>query len=91
MLHRKLLCLAVALIVLEGSQAFAADVITLRCDFPQAKAHYNNVVADQRGISITSYTRDDETGKLQYVRNYTENKKDDSSETYYRINSAEIT
>lgn len=70
----------------------ASDVVTLTCDFPEQHglhAHYDKMVADQRGISVTSYSKNGE-GKLEYVKNYTENKKDDSSESYYRINSVEI-
>ncbi len=83
----------VALVCLQSSLAFAGEVVTLRCDFPEQDgiaAFYNEVIADQRGISITSYTANKKTGQLEYVKIYTENKKDDASESSYRINSVEI-
>jgi hypothetical protein len=85
-LHRRLLYVATALAFFDGSRALAADVVTLRCDFPN---FYQNIVADQKGISITQY-QPGKDGKLEYVKSYTENKKDGGSESYYRINSVEI-
>jgi hypothetical protein len=85
-LDRRFLYIATALAVLDVSQALAANVVTLHCDYPH---FYQEIIADDKGISITQYQETKE-GKLQYVKNYTENKKDDGSESYYRINSVEI-
>jgi hypothetical protein len=87
MVARQFPCVATALAILGSSQAFAADVVTLRCDFA---GFYTNIVADQRGISITQYQENKETKKLEYIKAYYENKKEATSEYYYRINSVEI-
>jgi hypothetical protein len=87
MFAHQFLRVATALVILESSQALAGDVITLQCDFP---GYYDKIIADQKGISITEYKQNKETGKLEYVKVYYENKKDETSEQYYRINSAEI-
>ena len=85
-LDRRLLYVAAALAVFDGSQALAADVVTLRCDYPN---FYQNIIADDKGISVTQY-QPGKDGKLEYVKNYTENKKGDGIDSYYRINSVEI-
>jgi hypothetical protein len=82
----RVLHVATAVILFGGSQAFAADVVTLRCDYPN---FYQNIIADAKGISITQY-QPGKDGKLEYVKTYTENKKDEGSESYYRMNSVEI-
>ncbi len=90
---RQLVFVAMALSCFETSRALAADVVTLRCDFPtQGKipAHFSEIIADQKGISVTDYITDKETGKLQYVKGYTSNSKEETKESYCRINSVEI-
>ena len=92
MFHRGL-AVAAAAVYLQCSPALAGDVVTLRCDFPEqgkVHAHYSDVVADAKGISITDYSTNKDTGKLEYVKIYDENEKKENREAYYRINRAEI-
>ena len=80
--------------VVNVSAASASDVVRLRCEFAAVpnglQAHFSDVIVDQRGISITDFTKNEKTGQIEYVKNYTEIKKDDTSESYYRMNSAEV-
>ena len=88
MLARQFLYAATMLVILHTSQALAADVVTLRCDYPR---YYEKIVADRKGISVTLYAKKIDTGKLVHSNSYTRNKKDDETESYYRINRTEIT
>ena len=66
-----------AVLLLATEAASANDVVTLRCDFPEqdgVHAHWDDIIADQNGISITSYCQNSD-GTTGYVNVYTTNKK----------------
>ena len=77
MLDRRFSGFAIAVVFLSGSRAIAADVVTIRCDYP---GYFQEIIADQRGISVTQYRTNKDTGQLKYVKNYTENKKEGNDE-----------
>ena len=86
--------IAASFVVLSFTKiAYAGDAVVLDCDFPEQNGegrHWDHVVADRNGITITTYMTNEKTGKTTYVRSYTENKEESGQKSTYHMNSAEI-
>jgi len=87
MLKHLILGATIPIAILARFQSFAADVVALRCDFPD---FYQEIIADSNGVSVTEYKADTKTKELKQTRTYIENKKGPAGGSHYHINSEEI-
>jgi len=92
MLARRLLAAGGLLSLLSGP-ACAGNAVTLLCDWPEQNgiaAYSEKMVADETGISITTYTKNPKTGQTDSTKTYHDNSQSENEQSKYKIDETEI-